>query len=67
MLVANPAEHLPGSETCVVVCRLGNDSQIAVDALRSVADSDKEKENIRDLVGGLVAWSKTIDDQFPIY
>jgi len=65
MLVANPAEHLPGSETCVVVCRLGNDSQIAVDALRSVANS--EKENIRDLVGGLVAWSKTIDDQFPIY
>jgi len=66
-LVANPREHLTGIETCVAVCRLGNDSQIAVDALRGVSGSDTEKSSVKDLVGGLVAWSRTVDDQFPIY
>lgn len=63
-MAANPAEHLRGEKTYVAVCRLGNDSQIAVDALRSVTG---DKSDIKDLVGGLVAWSKTVDNSFPIY
>ncbi|KAI8078940.1 uncharacterized protein B0P05DRAFT_541767 [Gilbertella persicaria] len=45
-----------------VVCRLGNDSQIAVRMM--------QKEGIqqpRDVIGGLLSWSKTVDDSFPIY
>ena len=65
-LVANPSEHLPKDPSIptFVVCRLGNDSQIAADALRSVA---QEGMVVKDVVGGLRAWSKQIDDRFPIY
>jgi adenylyltransferase and sulfurtransferase len=66
-LVAHPVEYLPELGTCVAVCRLGNDSQIAANVLRGVADSEEEKENIKDLIGGLVAWNKTVDSRFPIY
>ncbi|KAF9649686.1 hypothetical protein BDM02DRAFT_3166226, partial [Thelephora ganbajun] len=63
-LVADPASHLVGDGPYIVVCRLGNDSQIAVDALRSVSDAGLE---IKDLIGGLQSWKKDIDTQFPIY
>jgi adenylyltransferase and sulfurtransferase len=45
-----------------VVCRRGNDSQLAVKFLA-------EKMNIKskDLVGGLHAWTRSIDENFPIY
>lgn len=45
-----------------VVCRRGNDSQLAVKHL-------SERFNIRakDLMGGLHAWTKNIDESFPIY
>jgi adenylyltransferase/sulfurtransferase len=44
-----------------VVCRLGNDSQLAVKIL--------EEHGIRakDIVGGLHEWSLRIDTDFPIY
>jgi len=63
-LVADPTPHLVGGGPHVAVCRLGNDSQLAVDALRSVSDGGRE---IKDLIGGLQSWSKDIDTQFPIY
>ncbi|OJT13882.1 DnaJ subfamily C member 21 -like protein [Trametes pubescens] len=40
-----------------VVCRLGNDSQMAVDALRGAGRSGV----VKDLVGGLRAWSLDVD------
>lgn len=45
-----------------VVCRRGNDSQLAVKHL-------KEKLQIasKDLIGGLHAWTRSIDSNFPIY
>ncbi|KAI9594110.1 hypothetical protein BDF19DRAFT_445987 [Syncephalis fuscata] len=45
-----------------VVCRLGNDSQLAVRQLR-------EKTNLAafDIQGGLYRWSHTVDSTFPIY
>ncbi|KAL4066793.1 hypothetical protein J3A83DRAFT_4098152 [Scleroderma citrinum] len=64
-LLADPASHVPTARTAkiFVLCRLGNDSQIAADALRNVDPS----LDVRDVVGGLRAWSQHIDQQFPIY
>ena len=64
ILVADPASYLVGDGPLIVVCRLGNDSQLAVGALRSVKDAGQE---IKDLIGGLLSWSKDVDIQFPIY
>ncbi|KIY44090.1 hypothetical protein FISHEDRAFT_78002 [Fistulina hepatica ATCC 64428] len=48
----------------IVVCRLGNDSQTAAKALRAL---DSRALVIQDLIGGLQAWTKDVDNQFPIY
>ncbi|EJD48951.1 molybdenum cofactor synthesis 3 [Auricularia subglabra TFB-10046 SS5] len=65
-LVSDPASHLGNDERPLyVVCRLGNDSQIAADALRSVATEGSP--HIVDVIGGLRSWSKTIDQHFPVY
>lgn len=45
------------------VCRLGNDSQLAAEALRKVWPRGVTK----DLIGGLVGWAKSVDPSFPIY
>lgn len=45
-----------------VVCRRGNDSQLAVRHL-----ADKLNIKSKDLIGGLHAWTKQIDSNFPIY
>ena len=59
-----------------VVCKRGNDSQSAVQSLlkrlRTVTDgspNDKEKEGfiLKDIIGGLTAWSNQIDHTFPKY
>jgi adenylyltransferase/sulfurtransferase len=49
----------------VVVCRRGNDSQIAVRRFREQLGDRKVR--IRDIVGGLHAWAKTVDPTFPVY
>jgi len=57
----------------VFVCRLGNDSQLAANVLRSALsmedrrDSTTPDEVIVDLVGGLRSWSKEVDAKFPVY
>lgn len=46
-----------------VICRSGNDSQLAVKLLQ-------KKFNIltaKDIIGGLKSWSSTINEEFPIY
>lgn len=45
-----------------VVCRRGNDSQLAVRHL-----SEKLNIKSKDLIGGLHAWTQKIDENFPIY
>lgn len=47
----------------VVVCRRGNDSQLAVQLLQEVDPS----LNVRDIRGGLHAWARDIDPDFPVY
>ena len=46
-----------------VICRRGNDSQIATKLLRTLLPGI----NIRDVIGGLHAWTKYIDSNFPRY
>ena len=53
-----------------VVCRLGNDSQIAVKALSEhfqVEAKHGRVEVIKDLVGGITEWSNSVDVNFPRY
>jgi adenylyltransferase and sulfurtransferase len=49
-------------EDVYVVCRRGNDSQIAVRYLQEKLDIKS-----KDIIGGLHAWTKEIDENFPIY
>ena len=44
------------------MCRLGNDSQLAVRLLkeRGIVDA-------KDIVGGLDRWAKDVDSSFPTY
>ena len=69
-LLANPARYLPGDDKTetYVLCRLGNDSQIAADALR-LCDRDSGSGGlvIQDLIGGLTAWAREVDASFPVY
>jgi len=49
----------------VVVCRRGNDSQLAVQSLKTKFAG--RNIQIRDIVGGLHSWARTVDPTFPIY
>ena len=63
-LVANPSDHLSSTDKEVYcICRLGNDSQLAVNAIRAV----HEDIVVKDLIGGLRAWANDVDPTFPIY
>jgi adenylyltransferase and sulfurtransferase len=55
-------------QTIVIVCRRGNDSQLAVRKLKELfADTINIDEKIKDLEGGLQAWHTEIDRNFPSY
>jgi adenylyltransferase/sulfurtransferase len=61
-ILAHPSDFKPDRDT-FIVCRLGNDSQLAAAALRGVAG----KHVVQDLVGGLVSWAAQADSTFPVY
>ncbi|KAF9493390.1 hypothetical protein BDN71DRAFT_1450361 [Pleurotus eryngii] len=62
-LVSNPKAAMPeGAKDIYILCRLGNDSQIAADALREVSTAP-----VKDIIGGLVSWARDVDSSFPIY
>ena len=64
-LVLEPEKYLPadsGLDT-YIICRLGNDSQIAAQSLRQV----KGAGIVKDVIGGLKAWSKQVDSYLPQY
>lgn len=56
-------EHVP----IYVICRRGNDSQIATKRLCADLHEQNCDVVVKDVIGGLHAWTKQIDDQFPIY
>lgn len=54
---------IKGAKKLIVLCRRGNDSQKAVLALKKTL----KDVQIQDVKGGLHAWTKNIDPDFPIY
>lgn len=48
-----------------VICRRGNDSQIA--AQRLLSNLSESGVEVKDVIGGLHAWTRDIDAEFPIY
>ena len=56
------------NEQIVIVCRRGNDSQLAVRRLQDLLPDVKNMdEKVKDLEGGLQAWHSDIDSTFPNY
>lgn len=56
------------NEEIVIVCRRGNDSQLAVRKLKELFSDCKNIETkIKDLEGGFQAWHNDIDPSFPLY
>lgn len=49
-----------------VVCRLGNDSQVAAKKFMDVLSMDGERE-VKDIEGGLRSWRRTVDGDWPDY
>ncbi|XP_060790275.1 adenylyltransferase and sulfurtransferase MOCS3 isoform X2 [Neoarius graeffei] len=50
-----------------VVCKLGNDSQTAVQLLEMMSGTELEDITVKDITGGLMAWANKIDPSFPKY
>ncbi|KAH7086402.1 hypothetical protein FB567DRAFT_527861 [Paraphoma chrysanthemicola] len=50
-----------------VVCRLGNDSQLTVRKMKELGLDFGGRRFIGDIRGGLQAWRKTVDKEFPEY
>jgi len=48
-----------------LLCRRGNDSQKAVQYLKTLLTEDTLR--IKDIIGGIHAWSQKIDPTFPRY
>ena len=63
------AEKLQASpeKPILVVCRLGNDSQLTVKIMKELGLDQDGKRWIGDLEGGLRAWRERIDASFPDY
>ena len=55
------------SSTVFVICKLGNDSQKAVQVLEKMSGSELEEIVAKDISGGLTAWALKIDPTFPQY
>ncbi|KAJ7445804.1 hypothetical protein B0H11DRAFT_1746659 [Mycena galericulata] len=64
-LTANPDAYLSSNQDTYVVCRLGNDSQIAASSLREARKG--EGIVVKDVIGGLRAWTRYVDPTFPVY
>jgi adenylyltransferase/sulfurtransferase len=58
---------LSADSEIIVICRRGNDSQIAVQKLREKLNGNGRNILIRDVVGGLHSWARSVDPTFPIY
>ncbi|XP_029315788.1 adenylyltransferase and sulfurtransferase MOCS3 [Cottoperca gobio] len=50
-----------------VICKLGNDSQKAVQVVEKMSGSAVDRITVKDISGGLMAWAKRIDSTFPQY
>ncbi|XP_071833769.1 adenylyltransferase and sulfurtransferase MOCS3-like isoform X2 [Apostichopus japonicus] len=55
-------EYIP----VIVICRRGNDSQLAVQSLVNKVSTDLVP-SFKDVIGGLTAWAHQVDPNFPQY
>ncbi|KAF1988574.1 hypothetical protein K402DRAFT_391800 [Aulographum hederae CBS 113979] len=58
---------LPTDQTMFVVCRLGNDSQLAVRKFKELGLDHDGTRAIKDIQNGLLAWRRDVDTDFPDY
>ncbi|KAI9708448.1 MAG: Urmylation protein [Bogoriella megaspora] len=58
---------LPRDKDLIVVCRFGNDSQLAVKKFREMGLLSGGEGRIVDIQGGLRAWREEVDTEFPEY
>ncbi len=63
--LAKLEQLLSDESEIVIVCRRGNDSQFAVKTLRQKLNG--RNILIRDIVGGLHSWARSVDPTFPVY
>jgi adenylyltransferase/sulfurtransferase len=49
---------------CFVICRYGNDSQLAV---RKILEDNDLKVNVKDISGGFKSWREEVDENWPAY
>ncbi|XP_065893032.1 adenylyltransferase and sulfurtransferase MOCS3-like [Dysidea avara] len=61
LITRHLSNHL---STVYIVCRRGNDSQLAVQRLKHQLPS---ATIVKDLIGGLETWSREVDNSFPQY
>jgi adenylyltransferase/sulfurtransferase len=52
------------SPECFIICRYGNDSQLAV---RRVLEESDLHVKIRDVAGGFKSWREEVDESWPAY
>ncbi|XP_075964360.1 adenylyltransferase and sulfurtransferase MOCS3 [Anarhichas minor] len=50
-----------------VICKMGNDSQKAVQVVEKMSGSEVDSVSVKDICGGLMAWAKKVDPTFPQY
>lgn len=62
-----PDAVLDSTDPIYVVCRLGNDSQIAVKKLKELGVDRKGERMIADIRGGFRAWREQVDPEWPEY
>jgi adenylyltransferase/sulfurtransferase len=62
-IIAHPEDYETQYTHTYVVCRLGNDSQVAATALRRAFP----RLQVHDVIGGLVGWAAHVDQLFPVY
>ncbi|TKA50444.1 hypothetical protein B0A49_09644 [Cryomyces minteri] len=67
-------EDLSARRQITVVCRLGNDSQLAVRKIRelrrrggAIGSVETDDSLVMDIEGGLRAWTRDVDPEFPEY
>ncbi|KAK7142847.1 hypothetical protein R3I94_012261 [Phoxinus phoxinus] len=65
--ISNLKQQTKSQVPVFVVCKLGNDSQKAVQLLEKMSGVETEQITVKDISGGLMAWAKNIDHSFPQY
>ena len=62
-----PMHTLSGVSSIYVLCRFGNDSQLAVRKLKQLGFDNDGRRWIGDVKGGLQSWKRDVDSSWPEY